>query len=75
MQIDIRNGESEEITEIVFHGPDCDEDDAVKIDLGGRYTSIDSSDGGNRVYIDSEEHAVNLIKALKKAISLGTWSE
>lgn len=75
MQIDIRNGETEEITEIVFHGPDCDDDDAVKIDLGGRFTSINSTDGGDRVYIDSEEHAKNLIKALEKAISLGTWSK
>ena len=75
MQIDIRNGDTEEITEIVFHGPDCDEDDAVKIDLGGRYTSIDSAEGSNRVYIDSEEHTKNLIKAIEKAISLGTWSE
>ena len=75
MQIDIRNEKNEEITEIVFHGPDCDEDDAVKIVLGGRYTSIDSADGDDRVYIDSEEHAKNLIKALKKAILLGTWSK
>ena len=75
MQIDIRNGDTEEITEIVFHGPDCDEDDAVKIDLGGRYTSIVSADGDDKVYIDSEEHAKNLIKTLEKAISLGTWSK
>lgn len=75
MQIDIRNEDNEEITEIVFHGPDCDSDDAVKIVLGGRYTTIASAAGSGRVYIDSEEHAKNLIKALEKAISLGTWSK
>ena len=75
MQIDIRNEENEEITEIVFHGPDCSEDDAIKIELGGIFTSIDSADGANKVYIDSEDHAKNLIKAIEKAISLGTWSK
>ena len=35
MQIDIRNEGIEEITEIVFHGSECDSDDAVKIFLGG----------------------------------------
>ena len=74
MQIDIRNIENEEITEIVFHGPDCNKDDAVKIYLAGRFTSIDSADGVSKVYIDSEEHAKNLIKALEKAIELKTWA-
>lgn len=77
MQIDIRNGDIEEITEIVFHGSYCNGNvyDAVKLVLDGTFTKIINRGGTEEVYITSEGHAKNLIKALEKAISLGTWSK
>ena len=66
MQIDIRNGNAEEITEIVFHGPDCNKDDAVKIYLAGRFTSIDSADGLVRCILIPRNTLRTSSKLLKK---------
>lgn len=71
MQIDIRRDGKEEITEIVF-GDGNDIDDAYKIVLQGDFTRIHSKEN-SVVYLSSKEDALNLIKALEKAISLGTW--
>lgn len=70
MQIDIRNSDIERVTEILFWEKDWK--DAHKIVLDGVDTQI--ADGDAFVYIRSAEHARYLIKALEKAIELGTWS-
>lgn len=76
MQIDIRTASEEEaVDELIFHGPDCHVSDAVKLVLNGQLSCIVSKDGRDNVYIDSTTHAKNLIKALQKAIELGTWDE
>jgi hypothetical protein len=69
MQIDIRDGFSDKITEIRFW--DAVWEDAHKIILNGVDTAI--QDGDAYLYIRSAEHAENLIKALQKAIELGNW--
>jgi hypothetical protein len=71
MQIDIRKDGKEGITEIVF-GDSYDLLDAYKVVLDGDMTSIRAM-SDDLVYLNSKEDAINLIKALEKAISLGTW--
>lgn len=71
MQIDIRKDGKEEITEIVF-GDGYDHMDAYKIVLDGDMTSIRAM-SDDFVYVNSKKDALNLIKALEKSISLGTW--
>lgn len=70
MQIDIRDKVSDKVTEILFW--DKSLEDAHKIVLNDVDTTI--ADGGEEVYIRSVQHAEYLIKALEKAIELGTWS-
>lgn len=71
MQIDIRAQGGEKVDSIVFGTPK-DECDAYILTLSGEFTKIESQD--SVVYLASEEDARNLIKALEKAIELGTWS-
>lgn len=71
MKIDIRNIGVEKIAHIVFAEPmDCD---AYELYLNGECTEIRSE--GGLVMIDSKTDALNLIKALQKAIELGNWDE
>lgn len=72
MRIDIRDSGSEEITEIVF-GDGGDPWDGYILYLENNWTKIRSMDG--EVCIDSKEDALNLIKALQKAIELGNWDD
>lgn len=74
MQIDIRDGMNDEVTAIVFHGPDCDGSDATTLKLSDSFTYIRNK-GTDKVFIQDKKHAENLIKALQKAIELGNWSE
>jgi len=72
--IDIREGAEEEIiTEIVFSNSFSD--DKFGTILGYVVTSsnyrINICDQSESVVIESKEHALNLIKALHKAIELG----
>ena len=60
----------ERVTEILFWEQDWK--DAHRIILDSADTQI--ADGDAFVYIRSAEHAHYLIKALEKAIELGTWS-
>ena len=71
MQIDIRGVSDEKVDSIKF-GNGCDECYAYFITLNGIYTKIESQD--SEVYLCCEEDARNLIKALEKAIELGTWN-
>lgn len=73
MQIDIREKEADKIERIIFADP-------VSLDSGyvlnlnfdpNGLTVIESED--SFVFIDSKEDALNLIKALQKAIELGNW--
>lgn len=77
MKIDIRATSESKVTEIVFANGDCDENNACLLTLDGRFSKIKSrwntSGGCNHVYLDSKEDALNLIKALQKAIELGNW--
>lgn len=74
---DVRNNPVEEITEIVFAEPRHNDEDntpqAYSIEVGGEirgdFVAI-SDAGGECVFINSKEHAENLIKALNKAIEL-----
>lgn len=70
MKIDIRK-EQTEIDSIVF-GEGEDDGDAYVLSLAGDLTRIESPN--TYVFIDNKEDAKNLIKALEKAIELGTWS-
>ena len=73
MEIDIRNGAVQEVEAIIYADIKND-DDGYKLVLGHTMTSIESVNGGS-IYIDTKEDAENLIKALRKAIELGNWSE
>ena len=77
MQIDVRDESEDKVTEIVFANGACDENNACLLTLDGEFSKIksswDTSGGGGWVYLDSEEDALNLIKALQKAIELGNW--
>lgn len=75
--IDIREGAEEEfITEIVFSNPFSDAYSSNgSTMLGHLVTSynnrVNICDNEESVAIESKEHALNLIKALHKAIELG----
>ena len=76
MQIDIRNKNDLRIRSILFSGgedTEMAESDARELYLSGNCTEIRSED--SFVMIDSKEDALNLIKALQKAIELGNWDE
>lgn len=73
MQIDIRNEEVKQITSIIFHGPECNPSDACELVLDNSLSKLVTYSEDNEVFIDSNEHALNLIKALQKAIELGNW--
>lgn len=72
---DVRNNPVEEITQIVFAESRLDDEDsppqAYKL-VTSPLDYIALYDGvGEHVFINSKEHAENLIKALNKAIELG----
>lgn len=71
MQIDIREVGDDKVDSIKFGNGD-DQNDAYFITLNGIHTKIESQN--NIMYLGSEQDACNLIKALEKAIELGTWS-
>lgn len=73
MQIDIRNEEVKQITSIIFHGHNCNPSDAYELVLDNSLSKLVSYADGNVVFIDSKEHALNLIKALQEAIELENW--
>ena len=74
---DIREEDSSEITEIVFADPSGKDgfSQANKLIIdeyeGKDYIQILDEESDNAVYINTKEHAENLIKALRKAIELG----
>lgn len=70
MQIDIRKQQVDKIEEIIFSDPETN-DDGYVLKLDGSGSTIESNDCF--IYIDSKENALNLIKALQKAIELGNW--
>ncbi len=70
MQIDIRAQNVERVTEILFWEQYWQ--DAHKIVLKGADALI--ADGDAFICIRSAEHARYLIKALEKAIEIGTWN-
>lgn len=73
---DVRSNNEEVIDEIVF-AEGCDEHEswqAYSITCNSIRKYIAVSDPGESVIINSKEHALNLIKALNKAIELG-WIE
>lgn len=69
MQIDIRDANTPEIDSIIFSNKS--DTDAFELFLCGSCTEIRSEE--SFVHIDSKEDALNLIKALQKAIELGNW--
>lgn len=71
MQIDIRDANPTEIDSIFSDKNLKSDTDAFELFLNGICTEIRSEDGF--VNIDSKEDALNLIKALQKAIELGNW--
>lgn len=71
MQIDIREQDFVQVTEIVF-GDGFDKKDAYKLVIDGSFSKI-TSQSGESVYLNSEDDALNLIKAIQKAIELGSW--
>lgn len=70
---DVRNSNTEEITEIVFADNDEKEYIPFIVQKNGFY-GMDICAESLYVGIESKEHAENLIKALRKAIELG-WVE
>lgn len=66
---DVRQGEVEQIDYIVY-SDDC----AIILNEHGR-PYIKSDDHGDIVTIGSQQEALNLIKAIKKALELGWWKE
>jgi hypothetical protein len=70
---DVRCGDDSKIEEVVFADKACvgGSYQAYKIapNVDGDVKLIDGS--GDYVYVNSENHARNLIKALEKAIELG----
>lgn len=76
MQIDIRTTGESRVTEIIFGDCNQSELDCYKLTLDNELSKVYSDyDGGTYVFIDSKEDALNLIKALQKAIELGNWDE
>lgn len=72
MQIDIRDTNPPEIESIIFSDKSLKSGtDAFELFLNGSCTEIRSEE--SFVNIDSKEDALNLIKALQKAIELGNW--
>ena len=71
MQIDIREQEFVQGMEIIF-GDGFDPSNAYKLIVKGDYTEIVSKDGDG-VYLASKDDALNLIKAVQKAVELGGW--
>lgn len=73
MQIDIREKEADKIEGIIFADPvSLDSGYVLNLNFGPNgATVIESED--SFVFIDSKEDALNLIKALEKAIELGNW--
>lgn len=76
MEIDIRNKcLKEEIDSVRFYDVNLQKDVADRLSKGrmeGLF--IEDSDAKGCVFIETKEHALNLIKALEKAIDLG-WFE
>ena len=73
---DVRSNNEETINKIVF-AEGCDEQEswqACSITCNTLKKYILVSDPGESLVINSKEHALNLIKALNKAIELG-WIE
>lgn len=69
--IDIRAEQDQEITEIVF-ADQKDRDDVSQAHLICDHSGcITIDDGAESVFINSKQHALDLIKALEKAIELG----
>lgn len=74
---DIREEDNSEITEIVFADPSGKDgfSQANKLIIdeyeGKDYIQFLDEESDNAVYINTKEHAENLIKALRKAIELG----
>lgn len=77
MQIDIRDSEFGKVKEIVFADKDDTEKNCYLLTLQGSLSKIRTGwDGEDSfVYLDSKTDALNLIKALQKAIELGNWGE
>lgn len=68
---DVRNSNQDNITKIVF-ADDRSEDGYVQactIEFG--LTHLEIYDGADSVIINSKQHALDLIKAIEKAIELG----
>lgn len=72
MQIDIRSEVESKVTSIIFSDA-LGSLDAKELYLCDSCTEIRSND--SFVHIDSQEDALNLIKALQKAIKLGNWND
>lgn len=70
MKIDIRDNSQPRIDSIQF-GDGHDPDDAYVLTLCGSLTKVESED--SFVYINNKQDAINLIKAVEKALELGTW--
>jgi len=73
MKFDVRDAEQEEITEIVFgeYEQGCHNRHACLLDRGEGQVYINNEGCSYFVALNSKEHALNLIKALNKAIELG----
>lgn len=75
MKIDIRDNEVGKVEGIVFAEEDEYEKNCYLLTLEGDMSKISSAYCNTFVYLDSKEDALNLIKALQKAIELGNWDE
>jgi hypothetical protein len=69
--IDIRNGDVQSITKIVFSGNGENFVCATSLDLRDEHFRIFDEESRNSVVIESEEQTKNLIKALQKTLDLG----
>lgn len=69
MELDIRNTQEEEVTSIRFW--DDTGEDVVASTLTHAWGKVAIEDSTTVVCVESKEHAINLIKALEKAIELG----
>lgn len=67
--IDIRNGQ-EEIDEIIIWDDDQTKNTVYSIDNTGTCIYINDSLGHNALEVECKAHALNIIKALQKAIEL-----
>lgn len=71
MEIDIRTEVSKQIDKIIFATDTSEHIIPTRLEFADEYKEVWLRDRDDEMFIPSKEHALNLIKALNKAIELG----